>query len=226
VIKRIHILGASGSGTTTLGHALAARLQCPHFDTDAYFWYQLTLHHRPYRIGQRGHGRLPSPHDKSALLAISILLCSKNNLPPRRVASVHDGRRAAHVRVVGEPAKHEVGEVSARNRGDDRCRSDIRGTAYQNIHGARSNDSASPQLWDRRAARSTPSPSRGSDALVSVLPDHRAMTASATGLLPSVVSRTVRVTVTQRCHSAGARSSRDRLQWLARPILERLVCNL
>ena len=38
MIQRIHILGASGSGTTTLGRALAARLQCPHFDTDDYFW--------------------------------------------------------------------------------------------------------------------------------------------------------------------------------------------
>jgi adenylate kinase family enzyme len=38
MIHRIYILGASGSGTTTLGSALAARLQCPHFDTDAYFW--------------------------------------------------------------------------------------------------------------------------------------------------------------------------------------------
>jgi adenylate kinase family enzyme len=36
--QRIHILGASGSGTTTLGRALAERLQCPHFDTDDYFW--------------------------------------------------------------------------------------------------------------------------------------------------------------------------------------------
>ena len=36
--KRIHILGASGSGTTTLGRTLAAHLQCPHFDTDNYFW--------------------------------------------------------------------------------------------------------------------------------------------------------------------------------------------
>lgn len=35
---RIHIFGASGSGTTTLGRALSERLQCPHFDTDAYFW--------------------------------------------------------------------------------------------------------------------------------------------------------------------------------------------
>ena len=38
MIHRIHILGASGSGTTTLGRALAERLQCPHFDADDYFW--------------------------------------------------------------------------------------------------------------------------------------------------------------------------------------------
>jgi adenylate kinase family enzyme len=38
MIHRLHILGASGSGTTTLGRALAARLQCSHFDTDNYFW--------------------------------------------------------------------------------------------------------------------------------------------------------------------------------------------
>ena len=35
---RIHILGASGSGTTTLGRALAGRLGCPHHDTDDFFW--------------------------------------------------------------------------------------------------------------------------------------------------------------------------------------------
>jgi adenylate kinase family enzyme len=38
MIHRIHILGASGSGTTTLGRALAERLHCSHFDTDTYFW--------------------------------------------------------------------------------------------------------------------------------------------------------------------------------------------
>lgn len=37
MIHRIHILGASGSGTPTLGRALAHRLQCPHFDTNDYF---------------------------------------------------------------------------------------------------------------------------------------------------------------------------------------------
>ena len=36
--RRVHIVGASGSGTTTLGRALARRLECPHLDTDDYFW--------------------------------------------------------------------------------------------------------------------------------------------------------------------------------------------
>lgn len=35
---RIHITGASGSGTSTLGAALAARLGVPWHDTDSYFW--------------------------------------------------------------------------------------------------------------------------------------------------------------------------------------------
>ena len=35
---RIHVVGASGSGTTTLGRALALRLACPHLDTDDVFW--------------------------------------------------------------------------------------------------------------------------------------------------------------------------------------------
>lgn len=36
--RRIHVVGASGAGTTTLGRALAVRLACAHLDTDAYFW--------------------------------------------------------------------------------------------------------------------------------------------------------------------------------------------
>lgn len=38
MLKRIHIFGASGSGTTTLGRELAKKLNIPHFDTDNYFW--------------------------------------------------------------------------------------------------------------------------------------------------------------------------------------------
>lgn len=36
--QRIHILGASGSGTSTLGKALATRRNSTFLDTDDYFW--------------------------------------------------------------------------------------------------------------------------------------------------------------------------------------------
>lgn len=36
--SRIHIVGASGAGVTTLGRALASALAIPHYDTDDYFW--------------------------------------------------------------------------------------------------------------------------------------------------------------------------------------------
>jgi len=35
---RIHVTGASGSGVTTLGRALADALALPHHDTDDYYW--------------------------------------------------------------------------------------------------------------------------------------------------------------------------------------------
>lgn len=35
---RIHILGASGSGTTTLGNTLASQLGISHLDSDDFFW--------------------------------------------------------------------------------------------------------------------------------------------------------------------------------------------
>ncbi len=36
--SRIHIVGASGAGVTTLGRALAEALAVPHHDTDDYYW--------------------------------------------------------------------------------------------------------------------------------------------------------------------------------------------
>ena len=36
--SRIHIVGASGAGVTTLGRALANALAIAHHDTDDYFW--------------------------------------------------------------------------------------------------------------------------------------------------------------------------------------------
>lgn len=46
----IHILGASGSGVTTLGTALAIQLGFPYFDSDDYFWQPSNppfIHRRP-----------------------------------------------------------------------------------------------------------------------------------------------------------------------------------
>jgi len=53
--RRIHITGAAGSGTTTLGRALAARLGARHLDTDDYFW---TLTQPPYQIRREPAERL------------------------------------------------------------------------------------------------------------------------------------------------------------------------
>ncbi|WP_038956183.1 hypothetical protein [Bradyrhizobium japonicum] len=36
--RRIHLMGASGSGVTTIGRALAGRLSAAHHDSDDYFW--------------------------------------------------------------------------------------------------------------------------------------------------------------------------------------------
>jgi len=36
--NRIHILGASGSGTTTIAKAVSEQLGYTHFDTDSYYW--------------------------------------------------------------------------------------------------------------------------------------------------------------------------------------------
>ncbi|MHC1757197.1 MAG: AAA family ATPase [Methanosarcina sp.] len=38
MVSRIHIMGASGSGTTTLAKALSNELGYKHFDTDDYYW--------------------------------------------------------------------------------------------------------------------------------------------------------------------------------------------
>ncbi len=44
---KIHIMGAPGAGTTSLGKAVVQRLGCPHFDTDDVYWF--TNDELPYR---------------------------------------------------------------------------------------------------------------------------------------------------------------------------------
>lgn len=46
---RIHIMGASGAGVTSLGRALADALAVPHHDTDDYFWRPTTPPYREMR---------------------------------------------------------------------------------------------------------------------------------------------------------------------------------
>lgn len=59
---RIHILGASGSGTSTLGRALAAALDAPFLDVDDFYWVKTDP---PYRTAR--------PHDeRRAALAAAV----------------------------------------------------------------------------------------------------------------------------------------------------------
>lgn len=53
--RRIHLMGASGSGVTTLGRALADGLALPHHDTDDYFWLPTVP---PYRTTRPAADRL------------------------------------------------------------------------------------------------------------------------------------------------------------------------
>ena len=38
MIKRVHIFGASGTGTTSLAKSISNKLKSSHFDTDDFFW--------------------------------------------------------------------------------------------------------------------------------------------------------------------------------------------
>lgn len=56
---RIHITGASGSGTTTLGEAIARELSLTHLDADAYYWMPTSP---PFRTKRDAAERLFSLH--------------------------------------------------------------------------------------------------------------------------------------------------------------------
>ena len=53
--SRVHVMGASGTGVTTLGCALANTLAIPHHDTDDYYWRPTTP---PYREERPAADRL------------------------------------------------------------------------------------------------------------------------------------------------------------------------
>lgn len=72
---RILITGASGSGTTTLGRALAARLRCPFHDGDDFYWLPTDPPFRSKQDPETRTSRLLEVLQKAstAVLAGSIL---------------------------------------------------------------------------------------------------------------------------------------------------------
>ncbi len=54
-VQQIHVFGAAGSGTTTIGALLAQRLSIAHFDADDYFWQRTNP---PYTTKNPPHVRV------------------------------------------------------------------------------------------------------------------------------------------------------------------------
>jgi len=72
---RVHIVGASGSGTTTLGRALAGRLGVLHFDTDDYFWLPSTPAFQHIRERTERQAMLGADLEGHSAWALSGSLC-------------------------------------------------------------------------------------------------------------------------------------------------------
>ena len=68
--KKIHIFGASGSGTTTIGKLVCEKINYSHFDSDNYFWMPTS---NPFTLQRPQEERIPllendlSSHDKLIL---------------------------------------------------------------------------------------------------------------------------------------------------------------
>jgi adenylate kinase family enzyme len=60
---KIHIMGASCAGSTTLGNTLAKHLRIPYFDTDDYFWVLTDI---PYTIKREPAERIHALKDDIA----------------------------------------------------------------------------------------------------------------------------------------------------------------
>ncbi|MEY9122434.1 putative TIM-barrel fold metal-dependent hydrolase [Bradyrhizobium yuanmingense] len=58
--RRLHLMGASGCGVTTIGRALAGQLALPHHDSDDYFWLPTVP---PYRTTRPAADRLRLMHE-------------------------------------------------------------------------------------------------------------------------------------------------------------------
>jgi adenylate kinase family enzyme len=72
---RIHIVGASGSGTTTLGAAIAARHGHRHLDTDDFYWMPTDPPYRVTRPPAERLARLRQTFCAAAAWVLSGSLC-------------------------------------------------------------------------------------------------------------------------------------------------------
>jgi adenylate kinase family enzyme len=72
---RIHIFGASGTGTTTLGSLLAGRLRIPHLDTDDYYWIETEVPYAEKREVSERVELLRNDLEKHSSWVLSGSLC-------------------------------------------------------------------------------------------------------------------------------------------------------
>jgi adenylate kinase family enzyme len=80
VIDRLHILGASGSGTTTLGMTLAGRFGYAQLDTDDYFWEPTDPPFQRPRARHERQTRLTAALDELPRWILSGSLCGWGDL--------------------------------------------------------------------------------------------------------------------------------------------------
>lgn len=72
---KILVIGAAGSGTSTLGRALGARLACRHLDLDDYFWVPTTPPYQQKReAGDRLQALLRDLHAAQNVIASGSLV--------------------------------------------------------------------------------------------------------------------------------------------------------
>jgi adenylate kinase family enzyme len=80
MVDHLHILGASGSGTSTLGAALAQRFGYTHLDTDDYFWEPTTPPFQQIRARQQRQALLGAALDAHSRWVLSGSLCGWGDL--------------------------------------------------------------------------------------------------------------------------------------------------
>ena len=141
----IHLFGASGSGTTTLGRELAEKLGYAHLDTDAYFWLptdpaftqkrpipeRLTMMNADIDAAERGAvisgsltgwGDVLIPRFTLAVRVVTVTEMRLERLRAREYARFGERIReggdmhAAHEAFIAWAAQYDTGDVTMRSK--------------------------------------------------------------------------------------------------------------